>query len=562
MDIERLCNEWKTFDKDTENELDFLNSEEIEDRFYKEIKFGTGGIRGKIGAGTNRINYYTIARATRGVSNFLIKNFEKPSVVIAYDSRKFSLEFSLLSAYVFSSYGIKVKVFKEPTPTPILSYAVRRLNASIGIVITASHNPKEYNGYKVYGEDGGQIIKKVSDEIFSEISKLDYKFDIKSFKNVMLNNEVDFHYVDNFVLDEYIDNVYKLSHNKSLIRRMGDRIKVVYTPLHGTGGEPIKRVFDKLGFSNLYFVKSQRYPDGNFPTVTCPNPEEKDVFDLAVRVGMEKKAEILIATDPDCDRVGVMVRDKKGEYTPLTGNQIGTILTYYILSQLSDKGEINNNYVIVKTIVTTDITKAICDDFNVKMESVLTGFKYIGERIKEYEGKKDKEFLLGFEESYGYLVGSFVRDKDAVIASSLICEMALYYKGLNMSLLDVMDKIYKKYGYYKEKLLSFVLDGKDGENTIRIIMEKVIDNDFIKSIGIENCTLLDYRKGIDSLPCENVVSIESSRGKITIRPSGTEPKIKFYISSKGKTCDEALDYISEFEGIVNKMMKIVHNIGD
>ncbi|MEG0371439.1 MAG: hypothetical protein RR645_04000 [Clostridium sp.] len=352
-----------------------------------------------------------------------------------------------------------------------------------------------------------------------------------------------------------------MSLNKEFVRKYADNIRIIYTPLHGTGGEAVGVVFNKLGFNNLLYVESQFKPSSEFETIRYPNPEEKEVFDLAIKLGREKLADILLASDPDCDRVGVMVRNNHGDYISLTGNEIGTLLTYYILTQLSSKGYIDKSYVVVKTIVTTDIVKDICWDFNVQMEEVLTGFKYIGEKIKDYE-KENKKFIFGFEESYGYLAGDFVRDKDGVIASLLISEMALYYKSMNMNLLEVLDKIYKKYGYYKEELLSFVLDGKTGANTIKEIMNNVRDGSFLNDSGFGNFMITDYNDGIDSLPSEDVVSIENYKGKITIRPSGTEPKIKFYLAARSKTSLETLEYISEFRKYINNFMESVHNIED
>lgn len=554
MNIDKLYKDWLNFDSNTKNELENLSSEEIRDRFYKEIEFGTGGIRGEVGAGINRINYYTIYKVTMGIIRYLKKISKEPLVIVAYDSRNFSLEFSEFITFILLKNNINVKLFKECTPTPILSFAVRYLKADLGIVITASHNPKEYNGYKIYGDDGGQITKYKANKILKEIQNSNYNVDVDKIKKEFSNINID--YVDNLLINKYVDNVYDLSLNKKLMKAYGDKLKIVYTPLHGTGGKYIKDAFNKLNFNKVFFVDSQINPDGNFPTVTVPNPEELEVFKEAVTLGQEKDGDIIIATDPDCDRVGIMIKDKNNDYVSLTGNQIGTLLAYYILSVMKERNEISDKHTIVKTIVTTDIVEEIAKDFNIKIENVLTGFKYIGEKIKEYEENKNNIFLLGFEESYGYLVGDFVRDKDGIIASSLICEMTLYYKEKGLNLLEVLEKIYTKYGHYKEKLLSFTLKGEEGAENINKIMDIVANEKFFRDLGFEGVKILDYNCGIRGLPKENVISVETTYGRITIRPSGTEPKIKFYISSLGKTSIESQKNNKVFESIIFRILEI------
>ncbi|MEG2893774.1 MAG: phospho-sugar mutase [Clostridium sp.] len=557
MDIEFLYKTWLEFDDNVFEELKSLSEEEKEDRFYKEIKFGTGGIRGEIGYGTNRINTYTIGRACIGVGKYLISKNKKNLVLIAYDSRRFSQEFAKLSYRIFSSMGIRAKLFKSPAPTPLLSYAVRNLKATAGIVITASHNPKEYNGYKVYGSDGGQITLSSANCIFDYIKESEYNCNIvKSANNE--DKEIEYDYICDMVCEEYFESIIALSFNTELIRKYSDSIKIVYTPLHGVGGIFIKDLMKKLGYNNIFYVKSQFAPDGEFSTVKYPNPEEDKVFEYAKKLGEDKKADLLIATDPDCDRVGIMVRNKVGEYVTLTGNEIGTLLTYYVLSQISSKSNIKKDSMIVKTIVTTDIVKEICNDFNVGLDEVLTGFKYIGEKISEYE-ECGKNFILGFEESYGYLVGDFVRDKDGVIATVLISEMALYYKTMGMSLLEILDKLHKKYGYYKEKLISFEFSGKNGEDTINRLMESMRSESFLLSVGFNSIDIIDYNDGIGSLPKENVVSLLMEEGKVIIRPSGTEPKIKFYLSSKAK---DDLDSVGKLKLLENNINKIIQNVNN
>ncbi|MEF9934219.1 phospho-sugar mutase [Clostridium sp.] len=560
MDIEILYKTWLGFNKDVFNELSDITDKEKEDRFYKEISFGTGGIRGEIGYGTNRVNIYTIGRACAGTAKYLLDNFNKPSVLIAYDSRIFSLEFARLSYMVFTSMGVSAKLFKAPVPTPLLSYGVRRLKATAGIVITASHNPKQYNGFKVYGRDGGQITKDVAGKIFNNITKSEYNCSVVR-KIVNEEAEKEYDYVCDMVCEEYYESIMKLSFNTELVRKYSDSIKIVYTPLHGVGGAYIKELMKKIGYTNVFYVKSQFAPNGEFPTVKYPNPEEEKVFEYAKKLGEDKKADLLIATDPDCDRVGIMVRNKVGEYVPLTGNEIGSLLTYYVLSQISSKSNLKKNSVVIKTIVTTDIAKEICDDFNVEIEEVLTGFKYIGEKIKEYESS-DKNFILGFEESYGYLVGDFVRDKDGVIATILISEMALYYKSMGMSLLEILDKLHKKYGYYKEKLVSYEFPGIKGDRIISSIMDNVRSWEFLKRQGIKPINIIDYGIGIGNLPKENVVSIVMEDSKVIIRPSGTEPKIKFYLSSNSRDDLDSAYKIKLLENNINNIIETVNNIED
>lgn len=551
MEYKNMYERWLTFDEEIKNELAGLDEKEIEDRFYKELEFGTGGLRGLIGAGTNRMNIYTVRKASQGLANYILtQGIKEPKVAIAYDSRRYSDLFAREAALVFNANGIKTYTYNELKPTPMLSFAVRKLGATAGIVVTASHNPKEYNGYKVYWSDGGQITEEHADGILGEISKVDYK-DIKimSFDKAVIEG---IHcYIPEYVEEYYIDLVKSIAINKDIIEKVSNDLKIIYTPLHGTGNIPVRRVLRELGFKNVQVVPEQEKPDSNFPTVKYPNPEEAEVFALAMEMARENGADLILGTDPDCDRVGVVVKNNDGEYVVLTGNQTGALLTYYMLSQLKANNKMPENPVVVKTIVTTELTRKICESFDVEIVDVLTGFKYIGEKIKEFEEKEDKSFIFGFEESYGYLAGTFVRDKDGVVASSLICEMAAYYKSRGMSLYDGIVEIYNKYGYFVEDLESLTFNGIEGNNKIKLIMDKfrkkppfMIDN---KKVTI----IRDYKESIDrnlisneimqiDLPKSNVIQmLLEDESTITIRPSGTEPKIKFYFASKGNNEEES-----------------------
>lgn len=519
-------------DEDTKNILRNINDEkEIEDRFYKDLDFGTGGLRGVIGEGTNRLNIYTIGKATEGLSRYLRNNFSEPKVVIAYDSRNMSKEFARHTADVLTSNNINVYLFEELTPTPILSYAVRELKCSCGIVITASHNPKEYNGYKVYGEDGGQVTDKVAKEIIGFVNEAEI-CDINP-RNELLT------YVGEDVYRSYMSKVKSLSIRKDLIRENAKNLNIIYTPIHGSGNKPVRRALKELGYENLKVVKEQELPNGNFPTVDVPNPEYSEVFSLALEMSKEEEPDIIIGTDPDCDRMGVMIKDRSGDYKVLTGNQVGVLLSHYIMSALKEENILPSNGAIIKTIVTTEMIKPIAKAYNIEVPEVLTGFKYIGEMIGSFETSKANEFLFGFEESYGYLSGDFVRDKDAVIASTLVCEMTLYYKCIGKTLYEALIDLYETYGYYKEKLVSRELKGIDGMKKINDIMDKIRGefNNF-GHLHVEN--KIDYSEGVHGLPKSNVVKfIFEDHSYFVIRPSGTEPKIKIYLGVKADSAKES-----------------------
>jgi len=557
MEYMDMYKKWLEFDEDTRKELEALDEKEIMERFYKELEFGTGGLRGIIGAGTNRMNVYTVRKATQGLANYIKKQgIENPSVAIAYDSRLYSDRFAKEAALVLNANGIKTYMYKELRPTPMLSFAVRHLKSTAGIVITASHNPKQYNGYKVYWSDGGQVTEEHAEGILKEITSIDYS-DIKTMEFDKAVNLGLFNYIDDEVEKDYVELVKGLTVNWDVVERVKDTLKVIYTPLHGTGNKPVRRVLEEIGYKNVYVVKEQENPDPNFSTVKYPNPEENEVFTRAIEMAKELEADLIIGTDPDCDRVGVVVKNKEGEYVVLTGNQTGALLTHYILENLKATGKMPENGVVIKTIVTTEMARKIAESYDVEIMDVLTGFKYIGEKIKEFEEKKDRKFIFGFEESYGYLAGDFVRDKDGVIASMLICEMAGFYKLKGMSLYEGLMSLYEKYGYFVEDLKSVTLEGIEGSQRIKEIMEMLRKEPPRDIAGIKVKEVKDYLKGIGDLPKSNVVQIIlEDESIITARPSGTEPKIKFYFAVKGKDNAEAKDKVKRIKDEFLKHVKL------
>ena len=547
------------FDKEAKEELKAIqdNEKEIEDRFYKELEFGTGGLRGVIGHGTNRINIYTVRKATFGLSNYILKKYGKEGqqrgVVIAYDSRHKSKEFCIEAAKTLAACGIKAYIFDDLRSTPQLSFSVRYLNCVAGIVITASHNPPEYNGYKVYGEDGGQVCPDVANEIISEVNKInDYsKVPTTGFGDNLiqiLNKRVD---------EEFINAVKEQIINQDIIDRVGDKIKIIYTPIHGTGNVPVRAVLEKAGFENVEVVKEQELPDSNFSTVEYPNPEEKAVFEIAIDMAKESGADIILGTDPDCDRVGVVVKNNEGEYVVLNGNQVGSLLVDYVISNNKEKISNAVNPTIVKTIVTSELGAKIAKENGVDCIDTLTGFKFIGEKINEFEQNQDRTFVMGYEESYGYLVGTHARDKDGVVSSLLICEMAAYYYDKGMTLYEGLQEVYKKYGYYKEELKSITLKGIDGMKQIQNIMNSFRTSEITSIADIKVDEIRDYKAGIDNLPKSDVLKFILEDGSwIAVRPSGTEPKIKFYFGCNGdnqEIVDEKLDSI--IEDITNRVDK-------
>lgn len=546
MDIHEKYEYWLTFDDNTKIELESItDKKEIEDRFYKDLEFGTGGLRGIMGAGANRMNKYTVGKATKGLCEYLKNEFAgEKSVVIAYDSRNNSKAFAECAAEVLCYNGIKTFLFEEIMPTPVLSFSVRYLNCNAGIVITASHNPKEYNGYKVYDKYGCQLIPQYADKVISYINNVK---DIKSVKHMNLNMALSngyLTYIGDEVLNSYISEVEKMA-----VYKEASDLKIVYTPLHGTGNIPVRKVLSDMSF-DVSVVKEQAVADGNFTTVRSPNPEEKDALNMALEQAKIANADLVIGTDPDCDRVGVGVLHN-GEYTLLTGNQTGALLVDFYLK--FKKQSLNPKSTLVKTIVTNDLGAEIARKNGLNVVETLTGFKYIGDQITKYEKTGENEFLIGYEESYGYLVGTYARDKDAVVASMLICEMAAYYKKNKMTLVDALNVLYSEYGFYLDALDSFVLKGKDGASRIKNIMSYFRAN---KATVFPNITdVKDYSTGIGDLPKSNVLKFFLKGGSwIAVRPSGTEPKLKMYYSVRGidsSTCERSLQNIRT---IINGIM--------
>ncbi len=533
-------------DEDIVNELKLIeDNNEIYDRFYRDLEFGTGGLRGVLGAGTNRMNIYTVRKATQGLANELLDCGEKvysKGVVIAHDSRNMSREFALECTKVLSANGIKAYLFDSLRPTPMLSFAVRHLGTARGIVITASHNPKEYNGYKVYGEDGGQIPPEVADGILKYIDEIDIFKDVKCGEAgyIEIGKEVD---------DAYINAVKE----QSMQIDMPEDFKVVYTPIHGSGNIPVRRVISEIGVKNLIVVEEQELPDGNFSTVNSPNPENKEALDMSISYAKKYGADLAFGTDPDCDRIGVAVRTTSGEYVCLNGNQTGALLCEFVLRKLSKRGTLPKNAAVIKTIVTTELVRKIAESYGATLFDVLTGFKFIGEKIKEFEENNSYTYIFGLEESYGYLKGTYARDKDAVVAAMLICEMAADYQSRGMTLYDGLLALYQKYGYTEERLVTKTLYGEDGSKHIKEIME-ILRNNPPKHIGnSEVVKILDYKQGVDKLPKADVLKFFFKDGWFAARPSGTEPKIKFYYGFADEDEKKVNERLLEIESYIDKI---------
>lgn len=543
--IKEKINIWlkEDYDKETKDAIRKMQKEspeELSDAFYRTLEFGTGGLRGIMGVGTNRMNKYTVGGATQGLANYLLKSFKNEAikVAISHDSRLHSREFAEITANILSANGITVYLFEDLRPTPELSFAVRHLQCNAGIMITASHNPKEYNGYKVYWKDGGQLVPPHDKNVIKEVNKIT---SISQIKWTGVPESI--HIIGEEVDKAYLDRIAQLSINPKAVKK-AQSLKIVYTPLHGTGITMVPRALEQLGFHDIILVDEQAIPDGNFPTVKSPNPEEKSALELALKKADEVGADLILATDPDADRVGIAVRDTEGKMVLLNGNQTGTLLFHYILSQYQRKGLLNENQFVVKTIVTTDLIKNIALDYNIPCDDVLTGFKYIAEDILKQEG--ESKFLVGGEESYGYLVGDFVRDKDSVSACCMIAEMAAYYSTLSGNrkklLIEVLHNIYRTYGFYKEDLLSLTKKGQSGVEEIRAMMNGYRTNPPKMLAGQPVVMMKDYSisKSFDfrfnsneniNLPTSDVLQFILEDGsKVTVRPSGTEPKIKFYFS--------------------------------
>ena len=551
------------FDGETKEELNSIkdNEKEIEDRFYKNLEFGTAGLRGIIAAGTNRINKYTVRRATFGLANYIIKNTTEEEknrgVVIAHDNRYMSREFCIETANTLAACGIKAYIFDGLRTTPELSFAVRKLNTIAGIVITASHNPPEYNGYKVYWEDGAQVMPEIANAITDEINSIEDYSKIPTIteenKNlvVMLGEEQD---------TAFIEAVKTQSIRKDVIEKVGKEFKIVYTPLCGTGNIPIKRALNEVGFENVLIVPEEEMPDPNFAGIEYPNPEEQKALTRGIELAKTSGSDLVIATDPDCDRVGVAVKTVSGEYALLTGNQIGGLLTNYIIEGLKENNKLREDSVLIKTIVTSEFGADIAKANNIDVLNVLTGFKFIGEKIKSFEETNKNTYLFGYEESYGYLVGTHARDKDGVVASLLIAEMAAYYYSKGMSLYEGLLELYKKYSFFKEKTISITLKGIEGLAKIQEIISYFRNTNIEVINDIKVVELKDYKEGIDDLPKADVLKyFLEDESWIAVRPSGTEPKLKFYIAVKGKDEEEAN---AKLDGIKNSLDKILSNVMD
>ena len=516
------------------------NDKEIIDRFYTDLAFGTGGLRGVIGAGTNRINLHTVGKATQGLAQYLLASEESPSVAIAYDSRHFSPEFSLEAALVLAGNGIKAYLFEGLRPTPELSFAVRQLKASAGIVVTASHNPPEYNGYKVYGSSGGQVTQEAASSIIEEIRSLNSLADVKKLTRAQAEEAGLLVWLGEEMDNAYIEAVAAVSQNPDVIRETSDNFRVLYTPLHGTGNMPVRRVLERVGFQQVHVVAEQEQPDGSFPTVKSPNPEEREAFTIAIEQAKEWNADIIMGTDPDADRMGAVVKDANGEYVVLTGNQAGAIMVHYMLDSMKQKGTLPANGVVIKTIVTSELGAAIAESFGMTVMNTLTGFKYIGEKMTQFEETGDHTFIFGYEESYGYLAGNYARDKDAVIAAMLICEAGAYYKTKGLTLYEVLQQLYKEHGNYLEGLQTRTLKGMEGVAIIQGIMEDWRAQAPAEAGGIAITKTEDFAKGLYDLPKENVLKYHLADGSwFTLRPSGTEPKIKMYFAVKGTSHEDA-----------------------
>lgn len=546
----RLWCEKAVKDADIIKELDRIkdNEEAISDAFYKDLEFGTGGLRGIIGAGTNRMNVYTVGKASQGLAEYVNSVNKKGKIAIAYDSRIKSELFARTAASVFAANGIKVYIYKELMPTPMLSYAVRKLGCNAGVVITASHNPAKYNGYKAYGPDGCQLGLDAAQYVLSIMNKVDIFDDVKSvdFETAVNDNKIEF--IKENVIEDYLNCVLacRVEPNADV-----KSLKVIYSPLHGTGNKPVRKILEKIGVEKVTVVPEQELPDGNFPTAPYPNPEIKQAFECALKLAESVKPDLLLATDPDCDRVGIAI-DTGKEYKLLSGNDVGALLLDFVLSRRKENGTLPNNPIAVKTIVTTELCKKIADNYECEIIDVLTGFKFIGEQITKLEEKgEENRFVFGMEESYGYLGGSYVRDKDAVIASMLICEMAAFYKEKGLLLTDVLEGLYKKYGYYFCSQKSFTCEGESGMKQIDGIME-ALRNNIPKSIADKKVVRADdYEKSLSfnlengekskiELPISNVLCyILADGSSLIVRPSGTEPKIKIYLSAVGKTEKDA-----------------------
>ncbi|WP_246939040.1 phospho-sugar mutase [Bacillus pinisoli] len=564
----QLEQEWK-------EELESLvgNEKELEDRFYKSLEFGTGGMRGEIGVGTNRMNTYTVRKASLGLANFILaagEEAKQKGVVIAYDSRHKSPEFAMEAAKTLATQGIQAYVFEELRPTPELSFAVRHLNAFSGIVITASHNPPEYNGYKVYGDDGGQLPPEAADQVIAEVNKIDNELVIEVQDEATLKEKGFIKMIGQEIDEAYTEKLLTISVNPELASEVGNDLKIVFTPLHGTANKPVRDGLKAMGYEQVYIVEEQELPDPNFSTVASPNPEEHAAFELAIKKGKELEADMLIATDPDADRLGIAVKDENGEYVVLTGNETGAIFLEYLLSEKKAKGSLPSNGIVLKTIVTSEIGRTIAEAYGLSTIDTLTGFKFIGEKIKEYEQTGEYTFQFGYEESYGYLIGDFVRDKDAVQAALLAVEVCAYYKKQGLTVYEGLLQIFEKYGFYQEGLKSLTLKGKEGAEQIEFILSS-FRKDAPKELAGKKITAIeDYKtservvvkeNGVQAieLPKSNVLKYILEDGSwFCLRPSGTEPKVKFYFGVNASTLEASKqDLTSLMDALMEKVNELI-----
>ena len=559
------------FDEETKNELKSIKDDEkeIEDRFYKELEFGTAGLRGVIGAGTNRMNKYTVGKATQGLANYILEQgTQDKGVAISYDSRKMSKEFSTQTALILNANGIKTYLFEKLRPVPELSFAVRQLGCTAGIMITASHNPPKYNGYKVYWDDGSQIVAPRDKDIIAKVRAISDFKEIKTISKEEAVNKGLFNVVGTEMDDKYINTLKSLVLNPEIVREEGKKLKIVYTPLHGTGNTVTSRLLKELGFENVYVVPEQEKPDGNFPTVDYPNPEDKKAFKLALELAKKVDADVVLANDPDADRLGIYAKDTKtGEYMTYTGNMSALLIAEYRISQMKEKGLLPADGMFITTIVSSELAKAIAKNYGLECIEVLTGFKNIGAVIKKAEEKKDKTYVFGFEESYGCLIGDYARDKDGISAVMSLCEAAAYYKSKGMTLWDQMMKIYEKYGFYKEDQVSIVLEGADGAEKIKSMMTnmrnnlpekigkyKVIEFKDVELDEIKNLVTGEQRK--TGLPKSNVLYYElENNAWCCVRPSGTEPKIKLYMGVKADSMESAEKDLEELKDAMVRLVK-------
>lgn len=557
-------NKWlndPSIDEETKKELKSIegNNAEIEDRFYKELEFGTAGLRGVIGNGSNRMNKYTVTKATQGLANYINKNNpENKGVAISYDSRHMSKEFSEYTALCLNANGIKTYVFEELRPVPELSFAVRELGCIAGVMITASHNPPKYNGYKVYWEDGAQIVPPHDKGIITEVNSIE---DFSTIKKITKEEAIEkglYNVIGKEMDDKYIETLKNLVLNLDTIKKVQKDVNIVYTPLHGAGNVPVQRILKEIGFENVYVVPEQEKPDGDFPTVDYPNPEDERAFKLALELAKKVNADVVLANDPDADRLGVYAKDSKtGEYHSFTGNMSGLLIAEYELSQKQERGEIPANGALIKTIVSSNLADAIAKEYNLKLVEVLTGFKYIGEQMRLFEQTGENTYMFGFEESYGCLVGTHARDKDGIAAVMALCEAAAYYKTKGYTLWDQMMNIYEKYGYYKELTVSVTKEGVSGADEIKQIMENIRQNPITQLGKYKVLKFRDYKQGTikdletgkvenTNLPTSNVLYFDLNNDAwCCVRPSGTEPKIKFYIGIKEKNMEDAEKSLKE-----------------